>query len=81
MGEVIVAIAYSDTEILMEQDGIFDFIEEEKCILFDKQIKKFDKQIKKNMTKSLGSWGELTQTLPVRQFRGKKPTVWDVFEV
>ena len=75
MGEVIVAIGYSDIEILMEQDGIFDFIEEEKCILFDKQIKKFDKQIKKNMTKSLGCKGELTQTLPVRQFRGKKPTV------
>ena len=40
----------------MERDGIFDFIEEERererCILFDKQIKKFDKQIKKNMTKS-----------------------------
>ena len=63
----------------MEQDGIFDFIKEERererCILFDKQIKKFDKQIKKNMTKSLGCKGELTQTLPVRQFRGKKPTV------
>ena len=30
MGEVIVAIGYSDTEILMEQDGIFDAIEENK---------------------------------------------------
>ena len=44
MGEVIVSIGYSDTEILMEQDGIFDFIEENKR---EFQAKQLEKQMKK----------------------------------
>lgn len=44
MGEVIVAIGYSDTEILMERDGIFDFIAECKLEMMKKNIE--DQMIK-----------------------------------
>ena len=46
MGEVFVAIGYSDTEILMERDGIFDFIANELNVT--RSVKKVTKWKKGN---------------------------------